>query len=233
MARFDTTRWSIVLQARHATPASAPALALLCGTYRPPVLAYIRRRGYAPDVAEDLTQAFFAQFIERAWHAGADQQRGRFRAYLLTAVKRFLIDRDIEAQRIKRGGGVVFEEIGAAPTLDLASDDTPDAAFDRDWAIAVVDAAMARLRAEAVRAGKLELFEHLAEFVAERPDESEYERLASSLGMRRNTIAVAVHRMRARLRDFVREEIAQTALDHDHLANELRDLRDAFDGIVH
>jgi RNA polymerase sigma-70 factor (ECF subfamily) len=197
------------------------------------VLAYIRRRGYAPDIAEDLTQAFFAQFIERAWHAGADQQRGRFRAYLLTAVKRFLIDRDIEANRIKRGGSIVFEEIGTTPTLDLASDDTPDAAFDRDWAIAVVDAAMARLRAEAVRAGKLELFEHLAEFVAERPDESEYERLASSLGMRRNTIAVAVHRMRARLRDFVREEIAQTALDHDHLANELRDLRDAFDGIVH
>lgn len=233
MARFDTTRWSIVLQARDATPATAPALAMLCHTYRPPVLAYIRRRGYAPDQAEDLTQTFFTHFIERAWHAGADPARGRFRAYLLTAVKRFLIDRDIEAHRLKRGGGVHFDDITAEPSLDLASDETPDAAFDRDWAIAVVDAAMMRLREEAERAGKLALFEQLSEFVAERPDESEYARLAEALGMRRNTLAVAVHRMRTRLRDLVREEVAQTAVDPDSLADELRDLRDAFGELVH
>ena len=157
MARFDTTRWSIVLQARDATPATAPALAMLCRTYRPPVLAYIRRRGYAPDQAEDLTQTFFTHFIERAWHAGADPARGRFRAYLLTAVKRFLIDRDIEAHRLKRGGGVHFDDITAEPSLDLASDETPDAAFDRDWAIAVVDAAMIAAVEKAILASDLGL----------------------------------------------------------------------------
>ena len=233
VAKFDTTRWSIVLQARDATPGTGSALAMLCLTYRPPVLAYIRRRGYAPDQAEDLTQAFFTQFIERAWHVGADPARGRFRAYLLTAVKRFLIDRNIEAHRLKRGGGMQFEDLSDEASLDLASDETPDAAFDRDWAIAVVDAAMTRLREEAERAGKLALFEHLSEFVAERPDESEYARLAGALGMRRNTLAVAVHRMRARLRDLVREEVAQTAVDPDTLADELRDLRDAFGHLAH
>lgn len=226
MASFDTTRWSIVLEARAASPESDVALGTLCRTYRPPVLAYIRHRGHAIDVADDLTQAFFARFIERAWHADADPSRGRFRAFLLTAVKRFLIDRDLEARRLKRGGGAQIDPLDTQ-AAELADDDTPEAAFDREWAIAVVDAAMARLRAEAEGAGKLVLFEQLCPFIAERPDELEYERVALALGMRRNTLAVAVHRLRQRLREFVRDEILQTAAAGADADAELATLRDS------
>src|SRR5574337_1655760 len=108
MGRFDTTRWSVVLHARGDPAAARRALEPLCRTYRPPVLAFVRSRGYRPDAAEDLTQAFFVRFLERAWHSSADPERGRFRSFLLTALKRFLIDADAEAAALKRGGGVKF-----------------------------------------------------------------------------------------------------------------------------
>ena len=109
MGRFDTTRWSVVLRARGGPAEARSALEVLCRTYRPPVLAFVRSRGYAADAAEDLTQAFFTRFLERAWHASADPERGRFRSFLLTALKRFLIDADLETAALKRGGAIRFE----------------------------------------------------------------------------------------------------------------------------
>ena len=105
MARFDTTRWSMVLEARKEPAQARRALDTLCRNYRPPVLAYIRSHGYAGD-AEDLTQAFFTRFVEQAYHRNADPERGRFRAYLLTALKRFLLDAEDQAHAVKRGGRV-------------------------------------------------------------------------------------------------------------------------------
>lgn len=224
MARFDTTRWSIVLRARGEPAEARAALEQLCRTYRPPVLAFVRRRGYAADAAEDLTQAFFARFLERAWHSSADPERGRFRSFLLTALKRFLIDSDAEGAALKRGGGIRFELLDDDDCAG-ATGETPDAAFEREWAHAVLRAALARLRSEAEQAGKLELFKRLAEFLIERPDEAEYAGAAEDLHLRRNTLAVAVHRMRHRLRDLVREELMETTLNRTELEDELRTLR--------
>ncbi|MDR3385709.1 MAG: sigma factor [Rudaea sp.] len=109
MTAFDTTRWSMVLQARDGTSQAHMALGSLCRTYRPPVLAYVRRCGYSGETAEDLAQTFFAHFVEQAYHADADPARGRFRAFLLTALKRLLIDADNAAHAAKPGGGFKFK----------------------------------------------------------------------------------------------------------------------------
>lgn len=225
MGRFETTRWSVVLRARGEAGEARAALEQLCRIYRPPVLAFVRFRGYAADAAEDLTQAFFTRFLERAWYSSADPQRGRFRSFLLTALKRFLIDADAEAAALKRGGGVRFQALDDDAAGAVATDDTPEAAFEREWALAVLRVALGRLRREAEQAGKLELFQRLSEFLVERPDEAEYARAAAELNLRRNTLAVAVHRMRQRLRELVSEELLETTSSQAELADELRALR--------
>lgn len=227
MGRFATTRWSVVLRARGEPVEARAALEQLCRTYRPPVLAFVRSRGYAVDAAEDLTQAFFTRFLERAWHSSADPRRGRFRSFLLIALKRFLIDSDFEAAALKRGGGFRFEPLDDEGA-ESAFGETPDAIFERAWAHAVLGVAFARLREEAARAGKLALFDRLSEFLIERPDESEYARAAAELALRRNTLAVAVHRLRRRLRELVRAELSETTSTHAELEEELRTLRRSF-----
>ena len=235
MTRFDTTQWSMVVRARGETRDARAALGSLCRAYRPPVLAYIRSRGYASDTAEDLAQTFFTRFLEDAYHTVADPTRGRFRAFLLTALKRFLINADAEAHAVKRGGGVRMDALadeaqsGGEWLVDSVS---PERAFERGWAIAVLDAAMRRLRDEAEKSGKLALFEQLSEFLTERPDEADYARAAAALNLRRNTLAVAVHRLRHRLRELVREELAQTTACKDDLDAEMRELRATLPGVV-
>jgi RNA polymerase sigma-70 factor (ECF subfamily) len=228
MARFETTHWSLVLRARDSSEETRAALESLCRIYRPPVLVYIRGRGHPPDAAEDLTQAFFARFLELAWHANADPARGRFRAFLLVALKRFLINADIESRAQKRGGGLHFESF-SDESADIphaaGSATTPEAAFERSWAISVLGAALARLRNEADEAGKRAWFDTLHEFLTEPPDEADYARAAAALNVRRNTLAVAVHRLRHRLRELVREELKQTTAGREDLESEMRDLR--------
>jgi RNA polymerase sigma-70 factor (ECF subfamily) len=235
MARFDSTQWSLVLRAREDTPDARSALDGLCRAYRPPVIAYIRSRGYASDAAEDLAQTFFARFIEDAYHAIADPARGRFRAFLLVALKRFLINQDAEAHTRKRGGDISMRRFDDSQLgLDqlAAGDGGPERAFERSWAITVLDAAMRKLREEAEQAGKATLFEKLADFLTERPDEADYERAAQSLHLRRNTLAVAVHRLRQRLRELVRAELAQTTAAREDLDTELRELRATLAGAI-
>lgn len=224
MGRFETTRWSVVLRARGEADEARAALEQLCRTYRPPVLAFVRFRGYAADAAEDLTQAFFTRFLERAWYSSADPGRGRFRSFLLTALKRFLIDADAEAAALKRGGGIHFQALDD-DAAGVGNGETPEAAFEREWAHAVLRIALERLRGEAEQAGKGALFQRLSEFLVERPDEAEYALAAAELNLRRNTLAVAVHRMRQRLRELVSEELLETTSSQAELANELRALR--------
>ena len=168
MSRFDTTRWSLVLQARGDAPQARTALETLCRAYRPAVVAYVRHRGYANDAADDLVQAFFLRFIDQSWHAGADRERGRFRTYLLTMLKRHLGASEVEAAALKRGGGVRIDSIDATAEDDNPDGDDPERHFERAWAMTVLAHAFARLREEAERAGKLELFETLREFVLEQ-----------------------------------------------------------------
>ena len=227
MSRFDTTRWSLVLRARGDAPQARTALEALCRAYRPAVITYVRGRGYANDAAEDLVQAFFLRFIDQSWHAGADRERGRFRTYLLTMLKRHLGASAVEAGALKRGGGLRIDPIETAEDPAARDGDDPERHFERAWAMTVLAHAFARLREEAERAGKLALFETLREFVLERPDEADYARAAQQLGLRRNTLAVAVHRMRHRLRALIETELAETAASEPDLEAELRDLRDA------
>jgi len=230
MNRFNTTRWSLVLRAQSSGGDARSALETLCRTYRPPVLAYIRGRGYSSDVAEDLTQSFFAQFLERVGHADADPARGRFRAFLLTAIKRFLINATAEAHALKRGGRIHFESIDSSPhdaEIVPAGSESPEQVFERAWALVVLDAALRRLREEARVADKRELFDHLRGFLTETPDEADYTRVAAAMNLRRNTVAVAVHRLRHRLRELVHEELAHTAAGGEEFEVELRELRTA------
>jgi RNA polymerase sigma-70 factor (ECF subfamily) len=225
----------LVLQARDDDAQSRRALEALCRAYRSPVLAYVRSRGTTPEEAEDLTQSFFARFIERDFHAQADPARGRFRAFLLTSLQRFLNDAHDQRIAVKRGGKIQLRSLdrpGSDSLDNLQSADSPERAFDRAWAQAVIQSAMRKLRREAKAAGKVELFNRLWEFVAERPDDAEYARVASELNLRRNTLAVAVHRLRNRLRELVRDELAETATDEDHLDRELDDLRHCLEDVL-
>jgi RNA polymerase sigma-70 factor (ECF subfamily) len=236
MSRFNTTQWSVVLGAQGTGDDARAALESLCRTYRPPVLAYISSRGYRSDVAEDLTQSFFTRFLERADYADADPSRGRFRAYLLTAIKNFLINAAVEANRVKRGGRIQFESIdnkGDDGDSLPADGSNPEQVFEQAWALVVLDSALRRLRKEAQLAGRGELFDHLRDFMAEQPDEADYARVAAALNLRRNTVAVSVHRLRQRLRALVREEVAQTAADSSALDIELRELRSALGTAMH
>ena len=235
MTRFESTQWSMVVRARGETPDARAALNALCRTYRPPVLAYVRGRGYSPHASEDLAQTFFAHFLEAAYHETADPTRGRFRAFLLTALKRFLINADAEANAQKRGGGMRIDRLDDSlinADQISAEGDSPERAFERSWAMTVLDGAMRRLRTEADEAGKRDMFDQLKEFLTEAPDEADYARAAEALKLRRNTLAVAVHRLRHRLRELVREELSQTTAGRDDLESELRALRSTLAGVM-
>jgi RNA polymerase sigma-70 factor (ECF subfamily) len=221
--RFHTTRWSVVVNAGGRGDDARDALAALCRTYRPPVLAYVRARVAEPD-AEDLTQAFFAHILERRLPARADRERGRFRSYLLTSLKHFIAAERERANALRRGGGLIAVSDSA---IDLVadSDPGPEQAFEREWARTVLRDAMQQLELETDRAGRSELFVRLKQFLVDDPEEGEYDEIARSLGTRRNTVAVAVHRLRARLQELVREIVADTANDSAEIDEELRSMR--------
>jgi RNA polymerase sigma factor (sigma-70 family) len=229
MSMFSTTRWSLVLATRDDDASSRDALAWLCTQYRAPVVAYVRRFGYPRQDAEDLAQAFFVKFLESRYHADADPARGRFRSFLLTALKRFLANARDHDHAQKRGGGGVVSGVDSGVVEMLADDvgGTPDETFDRMFARTVVEHALARLTREAREAGKTELFDATREFLLESPEPARYGEVADRLGMRRNTLAVTVKRLRARLQELVRAEIAETCSDPGDVETELRAVRDA------
>src|SRR5688572_13288305 len=229
MSMFSTTRWSLVLATRDDDASSRDALAWLCAQYRAPVVAYVRRFGYPRQDAEDLAQAFFVKFLESRYHADADPARGRFRSFLLTALKRFLANSRDHDHAQKRGGGGVVSGVDSGVVEMLADDvgGTPDETFDRMFARTVVEHALARLTREAREAGKTELFDATREFLLESPEPARYGEVADRLGMRRNTLAVTVKRLRARLQELVRAEIAETCSDPGDVETELRAVRDA------
>ena len=237
MNRFQTTRWSMVLDARKEPEQARRALESLCRTYRPPVYAYIRGHHFAAEPAEDLTQAFFARFIEQDLCLNADPQRGRFRTLLITALKRFLNDTLDREKAVKRGGRMQLRSLDSSTdsgslNSGFVDHDTPEYAFHRAWAHTVVKAALRQLRVEAKAAGKANLFDELVVFIAERPDETDYVRVAAKFGLRRNTLAVGVHRLRKRLRELIREQLADTAASNEELDLELRDLGKSIEPIA-
>lgn len=209
---FETTRWSLVQTAGTGDADARAALEELCRIYRPAVLAWLRGRGYSRNDAEDLTQGFFARFIEKRLHETAAPERGRFRTYLRTALHHFVINAAEYEHAARRHPGRPASDLDPE-TLTAAEGDAPDRAFERAWALTLVQRAMQRLRRETAEAGKAALFERLQDCLVEPPAGQEYARIAAAAGTRPNTIAVAAHRLRERLRALVREEIALTVAD--------------------
>lgn len=224
---FQTTRWSIVMETRSDTAAGHAALGSLCSHYRAPVVAYLRARGHSGEDAEDLTQAFFEQMLLHRFHENADRELGRFRSFLLTALKRFVAKQWHHDHAQKRGGEVVLVDVDSQEHMIESGDASPDQVFEREYCLAIIAWGLKRLRQEALNAGKGELFEQLQDYLLEPPDASDYAALAERLGMRRNTLAVAVFRLRQRLRELVEAELLDTVDSAQALQDELAVLRAA------
>jgi RNA polymerase sigma-70 factor (ECF subfamily) len=228
--RFATTRWSVVLHAgRPASRGSSArdALARLCRTYWFPLYAHVRRRGFSPHDAEDLTQEFFARLLARQSIAQADPTRGRFRAFILTALNHFLADEWDRARAEKRGGtrevfslDMAEAEDRFTPIRDPAM--PPDQMFDREWALAVLRTVLAKLEAEYSTAGKADLFAVLKPTLTGARDSQPYAELAAQLGRNENAVKVAVHRLRQRYRALLQAEIADTVASGDDANSEMR-----------
>jgi DNA-directed RNA polymerase specialized sigma24 family protein len=230
---FASTHWSLVVAAKpdEASQTHArKAFEELCRAYWYPLYAFVRYRGYSPDDAQDLTQSFFARIIETGGFVSADPERGRFRSYLLGAMKHFQANEWHRSQAQKRGGGVTFLELDAlAPearyALEPAQSSDPDAGFDREWAQESIARAMEELRAELGAGGKGELFEAIkGSLSGEEPARS---KTAARLGMTEGALKVAVHRLRSRYRELLRAEIAETISDPSDIDDEMRHLVDA------
>jgi RNA polymerase sigma-70 factor (ECF subfamily) len=226
-AAFDTTHWSVVLAAGQAdSPRSAEALEELCRAYWYPLYAFVRRKGYSPEDAQDLTQAFFERLLEKHYLRDVLAERGRFRTFLLACLGYFLANERDRTQALKRGGGLVILTLD--PTVlegrycsDVGVQDPPERHFDRLWAEAVMDRALTRLEDEFGAAGKAVQFDALAEFVSRSPDHGEYTRVGERLSLSSHAVAMAVARLRDRYRTLVRAEVADTVHSAADLETEL------------
>jgi RNA polymerase sigma-70 factor (ECF subfamily) len=231
-ASFLTTRWSLVVAAgRPGEPRARAALAELCEAYWRPVYAYVRRRGHASEDARDLTQAFFARLLERNAVQGADRDRGRFRGWLLGAVKHFLANEWDRAHALKRGGGVAplsldFETADQRLGLEPAHDLTPERAFEREWALAVLERAFQGLQEEWSARGRGELFAGLKDSLVGGVSDG-YRALGERLGLSEGAVKVAAHRLRRAFREALRAEIAETVEGEAELEAELAHLIEA------
>jgi RNA polymerase sigma-70 factor (ECF subfamily) len=231
---FATTHWTVVLAAgQRRTPQSDTALEQLCRTYWFPLYAYVRRRGHAKADAEDLTQAFFTRFLEKNYLAGLSAERGRFRAFLLASLKHFLANEWDKSQAQKRGGGGIplsldWETADTKFQVAATSEPSPDKAFDREWALALLAKVIERLQSECVTDGKAKLFEQLKTFLMAGKGESAQGEVARTLGMEEGAVRVAVHRLRKRYRALLRDEISQTLADESQVDEEMRALFGAF-----
>lgn len=229
---FATTQWSVVLLAAGGTEEQRrAALEALCRDYWRAVFGYIRRTGKSPEDACDLTQEFFARLLEKHWLEGLRESGGRFRGFLVTALRRFLVSEFRASHAQKRGGGrsPISIDLLALPD-DSPSSGSPGEAFDRQWAMTVIERAGARLRAESEASGKGGLFARVSGFLADEPEAGAYEALASALGLSRGALAMAVHRLRLRWRELIRMEVAETLSDRAHVEVELRELMAALRG---
>ena len=227
---FRTTHWSAVLAARDKNSSqSQQALAELCQTYWYPLYAYIRRRGNNPTDAEDLTQGFFERLLEKDYLGDLTPGMGRFRSFLLTALKHFLANEWDRAQTRKRGGGQVIFSIESQDAeeryrFEPVEHVTPETLFEQRWALAVLERVLARLRAEFAVGEKMGLFEELKGFLsADQPGDA-YAEIAARTGMKEGTLKVVVHRLRRRYAELLRAEIADTVNDPGKVEDEIRHL---------
>ena len=233
-AWFVTTHWSVVLSAREpGSPQSAAALETLCRTYWYPLYAYLRRQGRTPHDAQDLTQGFFARLLQKDYLQAAAREKGKFRTFLLVALKRFLANEWDRAHAQKRGGFapvVPIDQEFAESRLatDPSPNVQPDVLFDRQWALTLLERALSQLRDEYVASGRAQLFEYLQTCLARDESALPYAQIAARLNLTEPAVKMAVHRLRARCREILRAEIAHTVATPEEVEEEIRHLFSAF-----
>jgi len=228
--RFATTHWSVVMAAGRPKSASyRQALETLCRTYWFPLYAYLRRHGCNSHQAQDYTQAFFTALLTKGGLGLADPKRGKFRSFLLSSLKHFLSNERARARAKKRGGGrktlsLDFDSAESRYVLEPRDELSPEKLFERSWALTVLDRTMARLQAEAVKTNKMKSFERLKSYLIADKDSAPYHRAADELDITEGAVRIAVHRLRRRYRELLRDEIAQTVTSDDQIDEEIRDL---------
>jgi RNA polymerase sigma factor (sigma-70 family) len=231
-AAFVTTHWTRVLQARGDTPEARTALSELCEAYWAPIFRFLCREGRTEDAARELTQEFFAGLLARHGLDTVEPGRGRFRSFLLGALKHFLADRRDREHAAKRGGGQAPESLDASADTSIIAQvpdpagPPPDTFFDRQWALTIMARALAALEAEFQTAGKEEHFKALKPWLVGETEALPQAEAARHLGLNEGAVKVAIHRLRRRFRELVKCEISRTVDDGNHAEEELRYLVD-------
>ena len=226
--RFETTNWSLVLAAAESkTPRSQEALAALCEAYWPPVYAFIRGQGCAPEKARDLTQGYFLRLLEKHYLKDVRPEAGRFRSFLCASVKHFLANERDKEQALKRAADrapLAFDVEAAEGryVLELADELTPEKVFEKEWAATVLKRALSCLREEFAVAGKLEEFDRLKVYLTGEKPADPYKQVAEDLLITEPAVRVTVHRMRRRFGQLLREEIGHTVATPQEIDDEVR-----------
>ena len=228
-AAFTTTHWSVVLEAEGESPAAQEALEKLCRTYWRPIYGFLRRQGFRTEEAEDITQGFFEQLLERRKFSALRKEKGRLRSFLLGALKYFLADEQRRAMAIKRGKGqrlIPLEELRADERVEMEPADpvTAEMIYERRWALTVLAQVLERLKNEYRTAGNAALFDSLKQLLPDEPGSSSQVEIAARLGMTENALRQAFYRFRQRYQLLLREEIAHTVATPGDIEDELRHL---------
>jgi RNA polymerase sigma factor (sigma-70 family) len=224
---FTTTHWSVVLTAQSESPAAQQALERLCRTYWWPLYGFVRRNGYKPEEAQDLTQGFFELLLERKDLDAVRQEKGRLRSYLLASLKNFLAKARRRELTAKRGEGralVPLNELLARERADIEPADnlSADRIYERRWALTLLEQVLARLGEEYRVAGNAQLFDQLKQLLTDEPGRPSQTEIAQQLSMSENAVKQAFHRLRQRYRSLLREEIAHTVAVPGDVEDELR-----------
>jgi RNA polymerase sigma-70 factor (ECF subfamily) len=228
-AQFTSTHWSVVVEAQGESPAAEQALEKLCCIYWRPIYSFVLRQAVGPEAAEDITQGFFADLLEHKSLAAVRKEKGRFRSYLLGALKYFLADERRRATAIKRGKGqtlIPLEELSTHERLDIEPADpvTAEQIYERRWASTVLERVLSRSKDEYRAAGNAALFDSLKQLLPDEPGAPSQADIAAQLGMTENAVRQAFHRFRQRYQSLLREEIADTVATPGDVEDELRHL---------
>ena len=228
-AQFTSTHWSVVVEAQGESPAAEEALEKLCRIYWRPIYSFVLRHGIGPEEAEDLTQGFFADLLEHRSLTAVRKEKGRFRSFLLGALKHFLADERRRAMAIKRGKGqrlIPLEELSADEGFEMEPADpvTAEQIYERRWASTVLERVLGLLKNEYVAAGNAALFNSLKQLLPDEPGAPSQADVAGQLGMTDNAVRQAFHRFRQRYQLLLREEIAHTVATPSDVEDELRHL---------
>ncbi|PYK80938.1 MAG: RNA polymerase subunit sigma-24 [Verrucomicrobia bacterium] len=229
MVAFTTTQWSVVLEAQGESPAAQEALENLCRTYWRPVYSFVRREGLGREEAEDVTQGFFAQLLERKRLSAVRKEKGRLRSFLLGALKYFLADERRRAMAIKRGKGqrlIPLERLRVDERIEMESSDpvTAEMIYERRWALTILEHVLSRLKDEYRAVGNAALFDSLKQLLPDEPGSPSQADIAAQLGMTENALRQAFYRFRQRYQSLLREEIAHTVATPGDIEDELRHL---------